>query len=69
MINFNKKASEILDEMYKSAKLDIPNEEEKKTMNVPEEYIDVAVCDEKGGKDKISKKDAEKLLKHFGYVR
>ena len=66
---YNKKASEVLDEMYKAAKLDVPNEEEKKTMNVPEEYIDVAVCDEKDKKNKISKKDAEKLLKHFGYVR
>ena len=68
-MNIAKKASEVLDEMYKSAKLDVPNEEEKRSINVPEKYIDVAVCDEKGGSSKISKKDAEKLLAHLGYVK
>ena len=68
-MNIAKKASEILDEMYKSAKLDVPNEEEKRNINVPEKYIDVAVCDEKGGSSKISRKDAEKLLMHLGYAK
>ena len=68
-MHMNKKASQVLDEMYKKAKMDVPSEEEKKNINVPEKYIDVAVCDEKGGKDKISKKDAETILAHLGYVK
>ncbi len=65
----NKKASTILDEMYKRAKMEVPTEEEKKDMNIPEEYIDVAVGDQGKREKKMSRDEAKKMLKILGFQR
>ena len=68
-IIMNKKASDILDDMYKKAKMEVPTEEEKKDMNIPEEYIDVAVGDQGKREKKMSRDEAKKMLKILGFQR
>ena len=41
------KASEILDNMYKRATMEVPSEKEKQTMHIPETHIDKPVSQEK----------------------
>lgn len=41
------RASKLLNELYKIAQMEVPSEEEKKTMHVPEQAIDRPVSKEK----------------------
>lgn len=50
----NRKASEILDELYKKAAMEVPSDEEKKTEHIPETHIDKAVADKEKEKRLLS---------------
>ena len=49
-----KKASEILDDMYKKAAMEVPSDKEKKIEHIPETHVDKAVADENKAKKLLS---------------